>query len=207
MPPATPETATAPFSRRTLLRSGLASGALLALGGTGLALFPTARRTPPSDTLRVLTDDEHAILAAVARRTCAPPSAVSPGADAIDVALLADRLLERASEEQVADLKTVIHLFENGLVGALFFERVRPFTQLDDAAQDAVLTAWRDSRIGLRRAVFRALTGLTALLYYGDPRVWPSVGYPGPPDPRALRAAYAENLVDLAALAEPGADQ
>jgi hypothetical protein len=37
-------------------------------------------------------------------------------------------------------------------------------------------------------------------VYWGDPRTWPSTGYSGPPDPRALRATYAENLVDLNAL-------
>jgi hypothetical protein len=104
-------------------------------------------------------------------------------------------------------VKTVLALFENGLVGALFMERVKPFTQLDPEAQDRVLLAWRDSSITLRRTVYRALSSLTASMYYADPRTWPGIGYPGPPNPTALREAYAEQLVNLAALLEPGGEE
>ena len=62
------------------------------------------------------------------------------------------------------------------------------------------------SSVALRRTVFRALSGLVSSIYYGDPRTWPGVGYPGPPAPRAMRQAYAPNLVDLAALVEPGGE-
>ncbi|MBC7171092.1 MAG: hypothetical protein H5U40_01625, partial [Polyangiaceae bacterium] len=43
-------------------------------------------------------------------------------------------------------------------------------------------------------------------IYYGDPRAWPSLGYPGPPSPEGLRAAYRENLVDWDAL-RPSAER
>ncbi len=54
---------------------------------------------------------------------------------------------------------------------------------------------------------FRALSALTTGLYFGDPRTWPGLGYPGPPDPAALRQAYAGQLVDLDALLAPGAPE
>lgn len=194
------------FKRRALLRGGLASGALLALGGVGLALQPTRRGDAPAEALRILSEDEHAILAAVARRVCPEPRPDVPGADAIGVALLADRMLEPADPEIVAGVKSALALFESGLVGALFLERARPFTQLSPEQQDAVLVTWRDSSVALRRTVFRALSGLVSSIYYGDPRTWPGVGYPGPPEPRAMRQAYATNLVDLDALVEPGGE-
>lgn len=192
------------FSRRRLLKGSLVGAALLALGGVGLAAWPTRRGAPPSAPLRVLTEDEHAILAAVARRICPEPGPDVPGPDAVEVALKADRLLERADPEAVAGLKSALALFENGLVGALFVERVQPFTHLDEGQQDGVLVAWRDSSVALRRTVFRALASLTGSIYYGDPATWPGIGYGGPPDRAALRAAYADNLVDQRALAAPG---
>lgn len=194
------------FTRRNLLRGGLAGGALLALGGVGLALWPTRRGAPPSEPLRVLSEDEHAILAAVAARICPQPGPDVPGADALEIALAADRLFELAGPEATAGAKSALALFESGLAGALFFEHARPFTQLSGEDQDAVLLAWRDSSVGVRRTVFRALSALTASLYYCDARTWPGVGYPGPPDRHALRAAYAENLVDQRAMLAPGND-
>jgi hypothetical protein len=199
-----PEEATRAFSRRTWLKGGLVSAALLSAGGLGLALWPTRRGLGPSEPLRVLTEDEHAILAAIAGRVCPRPGPDVPGADAVGVATIADRLLERTEPEAVEGLKTALALFESGLVGALFLERARPFTQLSGEQQDAVLVAWRDSSVALRRTLYRALSALVASIYYGDPRTWPGIGYPGPPDRAALRAAYRDNLVDQRALLEPG---
>lgn len=195
------------FSRRSLLRGSLGGGLLLGLGGVGLGLQSTLRGRAPSEALSVLTLDEYAIVQSVASRICPQPGPDVPGADAVDVGVLVDRLLQRMGPEASADVKTVLALFENGLVGALFMERVKPFTQLDPEVQDRVLLAWRDSSIVLRRTVYRALSSLTASMYYADPRTWPGIGYPGPPNPSALREAYAEQLVNLAALVEPGAEE
>lgn len=192
------------LTRRNLLRGSLVGGALLSLGGVGLAMQSTRRGTAPSEPLRVLTEDEHAILAAVAARVCPQPGPDVPGADALEIALAADRLFELAGPEATAGVKSALALFESGLAGALFFEHARPFTQLSGEDQDAVLLAWRDSSVGVRRTVFRALSALVSSLYYCDPRTWPGIGYPGPPDRHALRAAYADNLVDQRALAAPG---
>ncbi len=192
------------FSRRTLLRGSLAGGVLLGVGAAGLALQPTRRGAAPSEPLRVLTEDEHAILAAIASRVCPRAGPDVPGADALGIALQADRLFENAGPEATAGVKSALALFESGLVGAMFFERARPFTQLAGEEQDAILLAWRDSSVTLRRTVFRALSALVSSLYYSDGRTWPGIGYPGPPDRHALRDAYSDNLVDQRALAAAG---
>lgn len=188
------------FSRRRLALGSLGAVALAGVSGLGLALQPTRRTEPPEDGLLVLSDDEYAIVSAVAARMCPQPGPDVPGADAIGVGLKADRLLSRADPAALADVKAVLAIFESGLTSALFFERARPFTQLEPEEQDRVLLAWRDSSILVRRTIHRALAGLTTSLYFGDPRTWPALGYPGPPDAAALRRAYAEQLVDLDAL-------
>lgn len=195
------------LSRRSFLRSGLIGVGVIALAGVGIGLQRTKLLAIPKDGLRVLTPEQYAILSAVAARCC-PPASSEPGkpavlgasADGIDVALLADRLLQYADDDAKAGMGMALNVLESGVAGALFGERTTPFTQLSTQDQDRVLYAFETSKVGLRRTIYRTLSGLSGFLYYGDPRAWPSVGYPGPPSPSGLRAAYAPQLVDLRAL-------
>lgn len=198
------DTPAAGFSRRSLLRGGLASVALVTLGGVGLALQPGKPRRLPPGGLKVLSPAEYATLAAFADRSCPPRGPGVPSAADLDIAATADALFANAEEDVKKGLKMGLSIVESGLAGALFLERVRPFTQLSPAEQDRVLWHMRESKVTVRRTLFRALIGLTTSIYYGDPRVWSSVGYPGPPDPIAFRAAYADNLVDWNALRPAG---
>ena len=43
------------------------------------------------------------------------------------------------------------------------------------------LAHWRESRFDLLRAGYQALTQLLQAAWYGNPRAWPAIGYPGPP--------------------------
>jgi hypothetical protein len=192
------------FSRRALLRGGLGGAALLLLSGGALALQRSKLRAVPSVGLKVLSEGEYAVLAAIAERMCPSAGPGIPGAAEIDVALMTDRMLEYAEQDVVEGLKLGLGLIESGLVGALFGERVKPFTQLAPADQDRVLIAFRESELPVRRTIFRSFAGLTGSIYYGDPRSWPSVGYPGPPSPSGLREAYAGQLVELEALTKKG---
>ncbi len=188
------------LSRRALLRGGVAGVALVTLGGVGVALQSSRLRPLPRGGLKVLSPEEYATLAAIADRACPKGDLGLPSASELDVAAMADAMFARAEPDARQGLKLGLRIVESGLTGAVFFERVRPFTQLSGEEQDAVLLAMRESRVGLRRTLFGALTQLASSLYYGDPSVWASIGYPGPPDPAGLRAAYGENLVDLQAL-------
>jgi hypothetical protein len=192
--------ANAGFSRRKLLKGGVVSLVLLGLAGAGIALQRTKLRALPKDGLHVLTPEQYAVLCAIADRLCPRPAEGVPGATAIDVGLMADRLLEYAHDDIKQGIALALTMVESGLPGALFGERIAPFTTLSPEQQDAVLIAFRDSKVGLRRTIFRSFSSVVGSLYYGDPRTWPSVGYPGPPDPKDLRAAYAAQLVDLGAL-------
>ena len=197
----------AKFSRRTLLRTGLLGTLVVVVGGGAVASRKTKLRRAPRGGLRVLTLAEYSILAAIADRVCPEPRPGVPGATALDIAGLADRLFEKAGDDAKKGVKTALAVFENGLTGAMFFERVTPFTQLSAAEQDEVLTAFRDSRVGIRRTIYRALSSLAASMYYGHPDVWDGIGYPGPADIVALRGAYPEQLVDYTLLRyqHPGA--
>jgi hypothetical protein len=163
------------MDRRTFLKRGLLGGALLAAAGTGLFAWPT-RRVTTRRALKVLDDREFAILAAVAQRTV-----ITKGADPVEIAHGVDDELTCLPLEVQRDIKDLLRMFDNALVGVMLDGRLQRFTHLAPEAQDAALYAWRDSRIVLRRAGYHALRKLTLGAFYRSPSTWVLSGYPGPP--------------------------
>jgi hypothetical protein len=146
------------------------------LAGAGLGLWPSARRLRARKPLRVLDERAFSVLAAVAARTVG-----APNADAVEIAHRVDATLAFAPAEVGRDVGRLLLLFDNALAGLLFDGRARPFTRLSPEGQDAVLAAWRDSRILVRHFGYTALRKLTQAAHYSMPEAWASVGYPGPP--------------------------
>lgn len=53
-----------------------------------------------------------------------------------------------------------------------------------DASRESVaafLGHWRDSRFALLRSAYEALHQIVLAAWYGNPRAWGAIGYPGPP--------------------------
>jgi hypothetical protein len=178
------------------LKTGLIGAALVSVGSAAL-LFSPARQESVPGALSYFSAKEAAILAALARRLCPAGGPGAPGADAVGLVALLDKALGSADEETIKGLRVGIAIFDNAFTGALFGERLRPFSQLDAPAQDAVIRNWQNSKVAFRRTLMRGLGALLMSVYWGDPRSWSITGYGGPPDPQALRATYADNLVDL----------
>lgn len=167
------------LSRRRLLQVGAGGAALLAIGGAGIALQPSARRAPPAP-LKVLGEREYAILAAVAEGLL-PPREGLPSVEEVRVAWKVDQLLATMHPAVGAELSQALLLLENGLAGLLLDGRPRPLSTCDVATRTATLDRWRTSAIPLRRTVFAAVSGLVGATYWADPRTYAFVGYPGPP--------------------------
>jgi Gluconate 2-dehydrogenase subunit 3 len=179
--------AAAPTSpgRRRLLKRGLVGGALLVLCGLApLALRSTLVRSKPRRALRLLSEDEHAILTAVAARFAPGDGAgpTWPTSDALDCAGKIDALLATTHPEVGAEFRRLLRLFESAVFGLAFTGTPTPFTRLDAAAQDARLEAWRRSRLALLRSGYQAMKRLSHAVYYSSPEVYALVGYPGPPE-------------------------
>lgn len=187
------------LSRRTLLKSGLVGFVLVSAGSAALLLQKP--KPHESANLTVLTSDEASVLAALADRLCPALGAGAPGALALGIVNQVDLMLQAADADAQRGIKVGLLLFDNALTGALSGERVRPFSQLSAADQDAQIRSWQQSRVGFKRTLIRALSSLVMSLYWAAPETWPRIGYGGPPSPEGLRSAYAENLVDLGALA------
>lgn len=166
------------MDRRRFLKRGLLGGAILTLGGgISLAAWPTKKSYPPRRALACLDERRFAILAAIAARTVR-----AEGADPIEIAHRVDATISLGFPEAQDDFRQLLLLFESALAGLLFDRRVRPFTRLSAEEQDAVLCAWRDSRVTVRRGGYHALRKLTLAAHYASPETWSTVGYPGPPE-------------------------
>lgn len=58
----------------------------------------------------------------------------------------------------------------------------RPWHSAGVGDADAFLERLRRSRFAPKRAAYDALHQLTFAAWYANPRAWPAIGYPGPPD-------------------------
>jgi len=193
-------------TRRGFLKKTVGGAALLAAAGAvPLALRKTQLRQPRRK-LQFFTLAEYSIFAAMADRVLArgpvadlPPELAlaiasrpaGPPPAEIDVAGNADAFLAPIDAASAKDLKQLLALFDNALFSLLTGGPPRPFTQMSPQEQDAHLERWAGSRLAIRRTGFQALKRLTAAVYFGSPRTYASVGYPGPPDElvRSVNAA------------------
>jgi hypothetical protein len=171
--------------RRAFLKRGLLGGALLLVGGAlPLSLRSTLVRGQPKRALKLLSVEEHAVLAAVAARF-APGDGAGPQwptAEALDCAGKVDALMATVHPAVGAELRQLLRLFESALFGLVIARSPTPFTRCTPAEQDARLESWRHSRLAVLRSGYQALKRLSHATYYSSPEVYALVGYPGPPE-------------------------
>ncbi len=108
--------------------------------------------------------------------TLFPPGSDAPAGSVVVPDALED-LLASMDEGAVKQLGMALVLFEIGAVPL----HGRRFSVVSAEGRERYLRGSMRSRLPLRRAIFRALRGLCANLYYADARTWPLIGYDGPP--------------------------
>lgn len=191
------------MKRRGFLKVGLVGGGLVALAGAGLAVLPGDRSVRPRGPLYNLNEAQFAVLVALAARVLARTTA-----DPLSVAHAVDATLRHAPPEVAADLATALSLLDNALVCVLTGRKPVPFTQLDEAGQEAALYSWRDSRLALLRSAYQGLRKLCLAAHYAVPANAAAVGYVpsiSKPEPPAI-TARGPLLVDATARAQDGAE-
>ena len=97
------------------------------------------------------------------------------GADIVPQAV--DGLVDGMDPAQEKKLGLVLSAFE--LAAILRFGR--RFSSLPEEKRTRYVDGWMRSGLAPRRIVYRALRDLCATAYYNDERVWPVLGYDGPP--------------------------
>lgn len=168
-------------SRRSFLTLAGSGAALAALArvapGAALACGPAA--SPPAGApVGFFSEDERAILTAVALRmvdTGLPGAPRVRESGAVDVI---DRLCGTLDAELTRPLPALLRLVE---WGPYIFDRAfARFRELPPEAQDASLEGWMTSGLALRRQGFQALKGLSFYGWYSREESWRLVGYAGP---------------------------
>lgn len=174
------------MDRRTFLKRGLFGGALLALGGVGLGMWPGRELAAPRAELKILQPRAFQVLVAVAARIVD-----APGADPVQIAQAVDESLSFAVPEAKKDFNGLLMLLESALAGLVLDGRPVPFTRLSGERQDEVLLAWRDSSLAVRRSGYNALRKLCLLAHWTQESSFASLGYAPPSGLNA--AAYPDS--------------
>jgi hypothetical protein len=193
-PPGELEASLRPLSRRRFLGL-LGAAAAAGLVPTGCAQErPGWLRPPPGAALRMLSARGYATLAAATARLVGEPGA----------GWIAEGRLAPASTAD-AWLSAMPAVGERLAQGLLLLEfgtwplapKLRPFSALAPAGQDAVLADLAASRVGLKRELFRGLRSVAFLTFYADPAVRTLVGHPGPFGRGAVSIAAAMSYEGL----------
>jgi hypothetical protein len=118
-----------------------------------------------------------AIVTAVTRRIVGPEGAAQIDAGRVDPAAAAAAFLA-----DLGPLGDALELALAALEWAVWplVPKLRPFTALEPADQDAVLADLRDSRLGFKRQLFAAAKSVGCLAYYTSPESHSALGFPGP---------------------------
>ena len=163
------------MDRRTFLKRGLFGGALLALGGVGLGVFPGQYVASPLGPLKVLEPKAFQVLVAAATRIVD-----APGADPVQIAQNVDEALTFANPEAQKDFNGLLMLLENAFAGLLLDGRPVPFTRLPGLSQDESLMAWRDSSLAVRRSGYHALRKICFIAHWTQEASFASLPYSPP---------------------------
>ena len=167
-------------SRRTLLKVGVAGGATLLLARWLYTTSSPPRAAPVAHTLDA---DARAILAAVAPVML--EGALPAGAEGAT----ALRETLAGAEQAIAGLPPAVREEFADLFSLLAFAPARclvagvwkPWPEATRASVAAFLASWRTSRFSLLRSAYGALHQVILGAWYGNPRAWGAIGYPGPP--------------------------
>ena len=153
-------------SRRRFL-----AGGLFGLAAVGLWQFWGRRRLAgPPPTAAALTPAQLRTLEAAFVELLDSPADGRRAAADLD-AFLAD------DPEQAALMGLALTLLEHAPAGPL---RARRFCRLDREGRAAVLLAWQDSRLGVRRQVHSSLRQAARFIHFARPETWADMGYDGP---------------------------
>lgn len=165
------------MQRRTLLKLGLGSAAVLAVAGTGVAWLR------PGLDAAGLTPAGRTVFAAVARAVLdgVLPKDGAQQADAIEAQLRRlDTTIAALPRHARDELSQLLALLASP-PGRLAFAGLAPsWAEADVPALQSALVAMRDSSLSLRQQAYHALRDLTNAAYFADPAAWPALQYPGP---------------------------
>jgi len=167
-------------SRRTLLKVGVAGGAALLLARW---LYTTTSMAGETPAARRLDEDARAVLAAVTPAMLA--GALPAGRDretALREALAGvEQAIDGLPPASRKELDQLFSLLAFAPTRCLVAGVWKPWPEATRESITAFLASWRESRFSLLRSAYGALHQIIYGAWYGLPRAWGPIGYPGPP--------------------------
>lgn len=165
------------MQRRTLLKLGAASAAvLLVAGGTAALLQPGLAGGSLSASGRE-------VFSAVGRAVLDKTLPADEGARQIALNGLLSRidvLVLSLPPHAQAELSQLLALLASGAGRRTLAGLARAWPEASVAEIQQALQDMRLSRLALRQQAYAALHDITAGAYFSDPSSWPLLGYPGP---------------------------
>jgi hypothetical protein len=162
--------------RRTLIKVGLVTGAVLVVAAGSLALIQPARREGK------LTERGRAVFAALAPAVLDTLLPAEPEARARAVQAHLGRVeaalagLPPALQAEVDELFTVL----GSTAGRLALTGLRSdWSAATPSELAAALQGMRESSLAVRQQAFHAMRDLTSSSYLSDAATWAAIGYPG----------------------------
>lgn len=166
-------------TRRTFLKAGLLSAAVLAAGGGWY------RHTHPAAPRSFVLDGEARVaLDAIVATILSGALPDAPADRATAIAATTERVhrtilgLPLSAQQEVQDLFGLLALAP---ARRLLTGIPHGWTDAKEAEVAAFLQDWRVHRLALLRTAYAALHDLVLGGWYSDPAHWDAIGYPGPP--------------------------
>jgi hypothetical protein len=165
------------MQRRTLLRLGATSAALLALiGGTAVLINPGLERQALTPAGREVF---RAIGLGVLDKTL-PDAAAAKDAELAVLLGRIDGLISTLAPHAQAELSQLLSILASGAGRLALVGLSTPWAIASAAEVQAALQGMRLSSLAVRQQAYAALHDITAGAYFSDPSTWPILGYPGP---------------------------
>jgi hypothetical protein len=168
---------TAPMQRRTLLKLGLVSSAVLAVAGGAAALIQ-----PGLDNGR-LTAAGREVFAAIGRAVLDVTLPAEASQRALAMSALLDRidiLVAGLPTHAQAELSQLLALLASGAGRLALAGLSEPWPTATVAEVTTALQGMRLSGLAMKQQAYAALHDLTAGAYFSDASTWQILGYPGP---------------------------
>jgi hypothetical protein len=166
------------MQRRTWLKLGIVSAAVLAVVGGGWAFV-----SPGLEAEGGLTDTGRTVFGAVAvaiLHDSLPADEAARQTAVRDMLLRIDGLTRGLPPHAQAELSQLLALLATsggriGMAGLTTDWPAASIAQIQEALQ-----SMRLSSLGLKRQAYAALHDISGAAYFSDPSTWTALGYPGP---------------------------
>jgi hypothetical protein len=165
------------MQRRTLLKLGAASAAVLLVAGGTAALLQ------PGLAGGTLSASGREVFSAVGRAVLDKTLPAEDGARHIALDGLLGRidvLVQALPPHAQAELSQLLALLASAAGRRTLAGLSQPWDEASIADIQRSLQDMRLSRLALRQQAYAALHDITAGAYFSDPASWPLLGYPGP---------------------------